>query len=70
MGLLLNQMGILMMEDMEKVGLLYAFIALDFTAEAILQESQTLEEREEGWRKKYFPLAVKGLVRDPLARQI
>lgn len=46
--LLLNQMGILMMEDMENVGLVYPFFASDFTAEAILQESQTLEVREEG----------------------
>ncbi|TRZ13766.1 hypothetical protein HGM15179_013340 [Zosterops borbonicus] len=68
--LLLNQMGILMMEDMENVGLVYPFFASDFTAEAILQESQTLEVREEGRRKEYFfPMAVKGLIKDPLARQ-
>ncbi|PKU45588.1 rna-directed dna polymerase from mobile element jockey-like [Limosa lapponica baueri] len=45
-GLLLNEVGALAMEDTEKAELLNAFFASVFTAKAGLWESQTLEVRE------------------------
>ncbi|GAB0179374.1 mitochondrial enolase superfamily member 1 [Grus japonensis] len=51
-GLLLNEVGALVMEDTEKVELLNAFFALIFaTAKATPQESQTLEVEQKVWRK-------------------
>ncbi|KAJ7398555.1 rna-directed dna polymerase from mobile element jockey-like [Pitangus sulphuratus] len=64
MGLLLNQNGIL--EDTEKGKLLNSFFASVFTAEASPEESQTLEAKEECWRKEYFPWVVDGWIRDKL----
>ncbi|GAB0208892.1 hypothetical protein GRJ2_003354900 [Grus japonensis] len=46
-GLLLNEVGALVMEDTEKVELLNAFFASVFTAKVGPQESQTLEVGEE-----------------------
>lgn len=40
-GLLMNQLVVLVMEDMEKVELLNVFFALAFTADVSSQESQT-----------------------------
>ncbi|KAJ7399690.1 hypothetical protein BTVI_112609 [Pitangus sulphuratus] len=63
-GLLLNKMGVLVMEDTEKTELLNAFFPSVFTEEDGPQESQTLEVREESWRKEDFPLVIKGWVTD------
>lgn len=54
-------MGVLVMEDTVKVELVNAFFDLVFTAEAILQESQT--SREEGWRTEDLPLVKEGSAR-------
>lgn len=59
-GLLLNPVSVLGMEDSEKVKLLNTFFASVFTAESSPQESQTLELRDVGWRKKNFPLVTEG----------
>lgn len=56
------------MEDPEKVEIQNVFYSLDFTAETNPQESWTLDLREEGWRKKGFPLVREGWVRDQLSR--
>jgi len=45
-GLLLNEVGALVTEDTEKVGLLNSFFASVFTANPAFQEFQTLEVRE------------------------
>lgn len=45
-----------------EVELVNPFFALVFTAEAILQESQTSELREEDWRKEDLPLVIEGSV--------
>ncbi|GAB0208405.1 mitochondrial enolase superfamily member 1 [Grus japonensis] len=65
-GLLLNEMGALVMEDTEKAELLNAAFASVFTAKADPQESQTLEVREKVWRKGY--LVKEDWVRDHLGK--
>ncbi|GAB0202578.1 mitochondrial enolase superfamily member 1 [Grus japonensis] len=68
-GLLLNEVGALVMEDTEKAELLNAFFALVFTAKAGPQETQTLEvmeSRRGSWRKASVTLAFKkGKKEDP-----
>jgi len=55
-GPLLNEAGVLVMEDAEKVELLNAFIASVFSAKVSPQESQALEVREDAYReRKIFP---------------
>jgi len=51
MGLLLNEVGVLVTEDAEKAELLSDFSASVFTAKACCQASQALEVREKAWRK-------------------
>jgi len=48
-GLLLNEVGVLVTEDAEKSELLNACFASVFSAEAGPQESQSLKVREESW---------------------
>jgi len=48
-GMLLNKVGALVMEDTEKAELLNACFASVFTAKAGPQASQSLEVREEAW---------------------
>jgi len=55
-GLLLNEVGVQVTEDAEKVELLNAFFASVFSAKAGPQESQALEIREEDCRKDDLPL--------------
>jgi len=66
--LLMNEVGALVMEDTEKAELPDAFFALVFTAKSGPQDFQSLEEREEAWRKEDFPLVRKNCVRDPLGK--
>lgn len=67
-GALLKQTGVLVMEDTVKVELVNAFFAFLFTTEAVLQQSQTSEVREEGFRKEDLPLVIEGSVRGQLGR--
>jgi len=55
-GPLLNEVGVLVMEDVEKVELLSACFASVFTAMAGPQESQALGVTKEAWRKEDLPL--------------
>jgi len=66
-GLLLNEVGALMMEDAEKAELLNAFFASVFSAKAGPQESQGMEVREEADRKDNLPLVEEDCVRDHLS---
>ena len=68
MGLLLNEVGAVVMEDTEKVELLNAFFASVFTAKAGPQASESLEVREEAWRKEDLPLVEEDPVRDHLSK--
>ena len=54
-GLLLNEAGVLVMENAEKAELLNAFFALVFGAKAGPQEPQALEVREEAYREDDLP---------------
>jgi len=66
-GLLLNEVGVLVKEDAEKAELLNAFFASVFSAKAGAQESQALEAREEAYREDDFPLVEEDCVRDRLS---
>jgi len=65
-GLLLNEMGVLVMEEAKKAELLNALFASTFNAKAGPQESQALETREEACRKNDLPLVEEDCVRDHL----
>ncbi|XP_068785519.1 uncharacterized protein [Struthio camelus] len=67
-GPLLNGAGALVTKDTEKAELLNAFFASVFTAKASPEEFQTLETREEGWRKEDSPLVEEDQVRDLLSK--
>lgn len=66
MVLLLNQMGVPVLEDSDKAELLNAFFTSVFTAENSPQESHTSEVTEKGWRME--DLIVEGWGRDQLGR--
>jgi len=66
-GPLLNEVGVLMMEDIEKEEILNAFFASVFSAKAGPQKSQAPEVREEDWRKHDLPLVEEDCVRDLLS---
>ena len=63
MGPLLNKVSALVAEDTEKAELLNAFFASVFTAKAGPEESQSLEVREEAWRKDDLPLVEEDCVK-------
>jgi len=66
-GPLMNEVGVLVMEDAEKAELLNAFFASVFTAKAGPQESQALEARGEAYREDDFPFVEEDCVRDRLS---
>jgi len=66
-GPLLNEAGVLVMEDTQKAELLNAFFASVFSAKAGPQGSQTLEATEEAYREDDFPLVEEDCVRDHLS---
>jgi len=66
-GPLLNEVGVLVMEDAEKAELLNAFFASVFSAKAGPQESQALEVREEAYREDDLPLVEEDCMRDRLS---
>jgi len=66
-GLLLNEMGVLVTENAEKTELLNAFFASVFSTKTSPQESQALEVREEACRKDDLPLVEEDCVRDHLS---
>jgi len=66
-GPLLNEAGVLVMEDAEKAQLLNAFFPSVFSTKAGPQESQAPEVREEAHREDDFPLVEEDCVRDHLS---
>jgi len=66
-GLLLNEAGVLVMEDAEKADLLNALFSSVFSAKTGPQESQAPEVREEAYREDDFPLVEGDCVRDCLS---
>jgi len=66
-GLLLNEAGVLVMEDAEKAELMNAFFASVFSAKADPQEFQALEIREEACREDDLPLVEEDGARDCLS---
>jgi len=67
-GLLLNEVGALVMGDAVRVELLNAFFASVFSAKTSPQASQSLEVREKAWRKEDLLLVEKDWVRDHLSK--
>jgi len=67
-GLLLNEAGVVVVEDTEKAELLNAFFASVFTTKAGPQASHSLEEREEAWRKEDLLLVERDWVREHLSK--
>ena len=67
MGPLLNEVGVVVMEDAEKAELLNAAFASIFSAKAGPQEAQALEVREEACRKDDPLLVKEHCVRDRLS---
>jgi len=67
-GPLLNKVGALVMGHTEKTELLNAFFASVFSAKAGPQASQSLEVREEAWRKDDLSLVEEVRVRDHLSK--
>jgi len=63
-GPLLNEVGVLVMEDAEKAELLNVFFASVFSAKASPEESQALEIREEDCRQDDLPLVEEDCVRE------
>jgi len=66
-GLLLNELGVLVTEDTEKVKFFSAFFASVFTAKAGPQTSQSLTIRDEACRKENLPLVEEDRVRDHIS---
>jgi len=66
-GPLLNEAGVLVMEDAEKAELMNAFFASVFNAKAGPQESQAPQAREEAYKEDDFPLVEEDCVRDRLS---
>ena len=63
-GPLLNEVGVLVMEDTEKAELLDVFFASVCSAKAGPQEFQSLDITEKACRKDFLPLFEKESVRD------
>jgi len=61
-GLLLNEVSALVMEDAEKAELLHAFFASVISAKASPQKSKALEVREEDCREDDLPFVEEDLV--------
>lgn len=68
-GLTLNEVAALAMEDTGKAELLNDFLASDLTAKTGPQESQTLKVKERVMGKEDFPTVEEGLVRDHLRKR-
>jgi len=66
-GPLLNEVGVLVMEDAEKAELLNAFFTSIFSAKAGPQKPQAPEVREEAHREDDIPLVEEDCVRDHLS---
>ena len=66
-GLLVNEMGDLVTQDMGKAEVLNAFFASVFCSKTSLQESQAPEIRMKGWNKKDLSLVEEDHVREYLA---
>ncbi|GAB0179181.1 mitochondrial enolase superfamily member 1 [Grus japonensis] len=67
-GLLLNEVGALVMENTENVELLNAFFASVCTAKAGPQETHSLEVGEKVWKKEDLPLVEEDQVREYLGK--